>query len=402
MFLLTAVRQVGRFNLRIWQIMLGGAVAVLISGQISLPDALGAINIDVMLFLSGMFIVGEAMVESGYLSMLSCRFFSHARTPNQLILLILFGMGFFSAVLMNDTLAIIGTPLVLSLATKFRISPKLMLLSLALAVTTGSVMSPIGNPQNLLVAVNSGLETPFVTFGLYLLIPTLISLGLAFIVLRLSFRMDFSAQPIEPDMVQSAENKTILPVQCSLAIILTLAVANIIVSFFGGKILVPLPFIALCAAIPVLLFGKDPVRLLKNIDWPTLVFFAAMFVLMESVWQTGFFQAFVDRSMVTSVPLILMTSVVISQFISNVPFVALFQPMILQAGGTSTQLMALAAGSTIAGNLTILGAASNVIIIQNAEKQGETLTFFEFAKIGVPLTILQLAVCWVWLIFLPF
>jgi Na+/H+ antiporter NhaD/arsenite permease-like protein len=401
-FLLTAVRQVGRFNLRIWQIMLGGAVAVLISGQISLPDALGAINIDVMLFLSGMFIVGEAMVESGYLSMLSCRFFSHARTPNQLILLILFGMGFFSAVLMNDTLAIIGTPLVLSLATKFRISPKLMLLSLALAVTTGSVMSPIGNPQNLLVAVNSGLETPFVTFGLYLLIPTLISLGLAFIVLRLSFRMDFSAQPIEPDMVQSAENKTILPVQCSLAIILTLAVANIIVSFFGGKILVPLPFIALCAAIPVLLFGKDPVRLLKNIDWPTLVFFAAMFVLMESVWQTGFFQAFVDRSMVTSVPLILMTSVVISQFISNVPFVALFQPMILQAGGTSTQLMALAAGSTIAGNLTILGAASNVIIIQNAEKQGETLTFFEFAKIGVPLTILQLAVCWVWLIFLPF
>jgi Na+/H+ antiporter NhaD/arsenite permease-like protein len=64
--------------------------------------------------------------------------------------------------------------------------------------------------------------------------------------------------------------------------------------------------------------------------------------------------------------------------------------------------MALAAGSTIAGNLTILGAASNVIIIQNAEKQGETLTFFEFAKIGVPLTILQLAVYWVWLTFLAF
>lgn len=402
MFLLTAVRQAGRFNLRIWQIMLGGAVAVIISAQISLPDALGAINSDVMLFLFGMFIVGEAMVESGYLSMLSCRFFSHARTPDQLIFLILFGMGFFSAILMNDTLAIIGTPLVLSLATKFRISPKLMLLSLALAVTTGSVMSPIGNPQNLLVAVNSGMETPFVTFGLYLLIPTLISLGLAFIILRLSFRMDFSARPIEPDPVQSAENKTILPVQCSLAIILTLAVANIIASFFGGKILVPLPFIALCAAVPVLLFGKDPVRLLKNIDWPTLVFFAAMFVLMESVWQTGFFQAFVDRSMVTSVPLILMTSVVISQFISNVPFVALFQPMILQAGGSATQLMALAAGSTIAGNLTILGAASNVIIIQNAEKQGQTLTFFEFAKIGIPLTILQLAVYRVWLIFLPF
>jgi Na+/H+ antiporter NhaD/arsenite permease-like protein len=71
--------------------------------------------------------------------------------------------------------------------------------------------------------------------------------------------------------------------------------------------------------------------------------------------------------------------------------------MILQAGGSTAQLMALAAGSTIAGNLTILGAASNVIIIQNAEKQGETLTFWEFARVGLPLTILQVAVYWAWL-----
>jgi Na+/H+ antiporter NhaD/arsenite permease-like protein len=93
--------------------------------------------------------------------------------------------------------------------------------------------------------------------------------------------------------------------------------------------------------------------------------------------------------------------VIISQFISNVPFVALFQPMILQAGGTTAQMMALAAGSTIAGNLTILGAASTVIIIQNAEKQGETLTFFEFAKVGVPLTVVQVAVYWVFLTVVP-
>jgi len=403
-FLLTAVRQVSGFNLRIWQIMLGGAVAVLISGQISLPDAIGAINIDVILFLAGMFIVGEAMVESGYLSVLSGRFFSRARTTDQLIVLILFGMGFLSAILMNDTLAIIGTPLVLCLATKFRISPKLMLLSLALAITTGSVMSPIGNPQNLLVAVNSGMETPFVTFGVHLLIPTLISFVIAFLLLRLFFPEDFSLPVFEQDpiKVRVLENHNFLPVQCSLAIVLILAVANISASFFWGAILVPLPLISVCAAIPVLLFSNDRIRLVKNIDWPTLIFFAAMFVLMESVWQTEFFQGFVDQDMVTSVPMILLTSTVISQFISNVPFVALFEPMILQAGGTSAQLMALAAGSTIAGNLTILGAASNVIIIQNAEKEGQTLTFLEFAKIGVPVTLLQLSVYWVWLSLLPF
>jgi len=393
-FVLIAIRQVGRYNLKIWQIMLGGAVAVLITGQISLPDALHAINIEVMLFLFGMFIVGEAMAESGYLSSLSHQFFSYARTPDQVIFFILFGIGFLSALLMNDTLAIIATPLVLGLATKFRISPKLMLLSLAIAITTGSVMSPIGNPQNLLIAVESGMNTPFVTFSLYLLIPSLISLGFAFILLRFYFRTDFSTRVLDHDPILPVNTKFFLPVKCSLAIILILAAANILSSLFGGKLLIPLPFIALCAAVPVILFGSDRARLLKNIDWFTLVFFAAMFVLMESVWQTGFFQSFVDQSMVTSIPMILLTSALISQFISNVPFVALFQPIIMQTGGTTAQLMALAAGSTIAGNLTILGAASNVIIIQNAEKQGETLTFFEFAKVGIPLTALQLVVYW--------
>ena len=398
MFVLIAIRQVGRYNLKIWQIMLGGAVAVLITGQISLPDALHAINIEVMLFLFGMFIVGEAMAESGYLSSLSHQFFSHARTPSQIIFFILFGIGFLSALLMNDTLAIIATPLVLGLATKFRISPKLMLLSLAIAITTGSVMSPIGNPQNLLIAVESGMNTPFVTFSLYLLIPSLISLGFAFILLRFYFRTDFSTRVLDHDPILPVNTKFFLPVKCSLAIILILAAANILSSLFGGKLLIPLPFIALCAAVPVILFGSDRARLLKNIDWFTLVFFAAMFVLMESVWQTGFFQSFVDQSMVTSIPMILLTSALISQFTSNVPFVALFQPIIMQTGGTTAQLMALAAGSTIAGNLTVLGAASNVIIIQNAEKQGETLTFLEFARVGIPLTVLQLGVYWAGLV----
>jgi Na+/H+ antiporter NhaD/arsenite permease-like protein len=377
--------------------MLGGALVVILTGQITPADAVGAINPDVMLFLLGMFIVGEALVESGYLSAISCRFFSLARTPDQVILCILFGMGILSALLMNDTLAIIGTPLVLGLAAKFRISPRLVLLSLAIAITTGSVMSPIGNPQNLLIAVNSGLQTPFVTFGLYLLLPTCICLGLAYVVLRYFFYQDFSSRLLVHGKSPECDPVKSLPVRYSLGILVFLAGVNIVSSLAGGTLLVPLPLIALCASVPVLLFSSRRVDLVRNIDWYTLVFFASMFVLMESVWQTGFFQSFVSGHYVTSVPAILGTSVIISQFISNVPFVALFQPMILQAGGTTPEIMALAAGSTIAGNLTILGAASTVIIIQNAEKYGETLTFFEFARVGVPMTILQVAVYWIWL-----
>ena len=396
-FLLIAVRQVGRFSLKIWQIMLGGAVAVLVTGQISPIDALHAIDPDVMLFLFGMFVVGEALVSSGYLSSLAHRFFSRAKNPDQVVLCILFGMGILSALLMNDTLAVIGTPLVLALAAGRHISRKLLLLSLAVAITTGSVMSPIGNPQNLLIAVNSGMTSPFVTFALYLAVPTLLSLLAAYGILRWIYRQEFITREPEAEPGLPCDGRGVFLAKVSIAIILLLALVNIIASLVSGTMLVTLPLIAIGAAVPVLLFSHERFAILRAIDWCTLVFFAAMFILMESVWQTGVFQSYVSSGMLASIPALLGTSIVISQFISNVPFVALFQPLVMEAGSGTAQLMALAAGSTIAGNLTILGAASNVIIIQNAEKQGATLSFFEFLKVGLPLTAIQIFIYWGWL-----
>jgi Na+/H+ antiporter NhaD/arsenite permease-like protein len=148
-FLLIAVRQIGRVKLKIWQIMLGGALVVLLTGQIAPAQALHAINADVMLFLFGVFLIGQAMEDSGYLAHLAYRLFGRARTLNGLVLAVLFGAGLLSAVLLNDTLAIIGTPVVIALAGRAKAQPKILLLALAFAVTIGSVMSPIGNPQNL-------------------------------------------------------------------------------------------------------------------------------------------------------------------------------------------------------------------------------------------------------------
>ncbi|MCJ7575609.1 MAG: anion transporter, partial [Dehalococcoidia bacterium] len=141
-FVLIAVRQIGGFRLQIWQAMSLGALVVLVAGQISPAEALRAINVDVILFLFGMFVVGQALEESGYLSHLSSRLFRRAKTTDGLLLLILFGAGLLSAFLMNDTLAIIGTPVMLEIARKTGIRAKLLLLSLAFSVTIGSVMSP--------------------------------------------------------------------------------------------------------------------------------------------------------------------------------------------------------------------------------------------------------------------
>ncbi|CAG1772319.1 partial putative transporter, partial [uncultured bacterium] len=125
--------------------------------------------------------------------------------------------------------------------------------------------------------------------------------------------------------------------------------------------------------------------------------------VMESVWRTGFFQGLLAQAEVDlrSTAMILGVGVLLSQLISNVPLVALFQPLMLHTGAGVPELMALAAGSTLAGNLFILGAASNVIIIQNAEKRsGATLTFLEFARAGIPLTVVQTLVYWLCLRFL--
>jgi len=96
----------------------------------------------------------------------------------------------------------------------------------------------------------------------------------------------------------------------------------------------------------------------------------------------------------TNIVVITIASVFVSQLISNVPMVALFLPIIISAGSGARELMSLAAGSTIAGNLFILGAASNIIIIQHAEKEnnGESINFIEFAKVGIPLTIINISV----------
>jgi Na+/H+ antiporter NhaD/arsenite permease-like protein len=179
-FVLIATRRIGNIKLQIWQIMLLSAITVLVTGQISPADALLSINVDVILFLFGMFIIGEALVESGYLSHLAYGLFKRAKSPDQLLLAVLFGMGIASAFLMNDSLAIIGTPVVLLLAKQCRLPPKLMLLTLVFAVTIGSVMSPIGNPQNVLVAINGNVANPFVTFFRFLLLPTVVNIFFGF------------------------------------------------------------------------------------------------------------------------------------------------------------------------------------------------------------------------------
>jgi Na+/H+ antiporter NhaD/arsenite permease-like protein len=413
-FLLIAIRQIGSARLKIWQIMLGGAVIVILTGEITPRAAFHAINVDVIFFLFGMFIIGQAIEDSGYLTHICHKFFGKVKSVDKLVIAILFTMGIGSAVLMNDTIAIIGTSIVILLAKRNNISAKLLLLCLAFAITIGSVMSPIGNPQNLLVAIGGNLGNPFITFLTYLFIPTVINLLFTYFLLKLFYREEFNITNLRTNSEHIKHVRLSKVARISLILVVCLIVAKVALAFVNFFVTIDfdfkLTYIALIGCSPILIYRfmskkkKYRFHILRKIDWCTLIFFASMFVLMESVWQTGFFQNLISTLSLdmTNIVVIMILSVIVSQLISNVPMVALFLPLIISAGAGSKELMALAAGSTIAGNLFILGAASNIIIIQHAEKEneGESITFLEFARVGIPLTIINMLVylCFFWII----
>ena len=397
-FLGIALRQVFRIPLRIWQIMGIGACIVLFTGRISIISAYIAIDWSIIFFLFGMFYVGQALEESGYISEIASRYLIEGCSLKLLVFTIVFGMGLFSAVLMNDTLAIIGTPLLLKVAHHRKLRSHSLLLGLAFAITIGSVLSPIGNPQNLFIALGAPVSSPFVTYLKYLGIPTIINLIILFFLVLYLARKEGEKKK-DPEETTPYNKKLMRLCRVAIGMVIVMIVYNIVASFFPIQA-IPLPGIALIPAFFLMIFAPKSKEVLKGLDWHTLLFFIAMFVLMRSVWDTSSIKEVLlnPTPFMHSIPGILTVSTVVSQLISNVPLVALYLPTLKQFATGMDSYMALVAGSTIAGNFLIFGAASNLIIIQNAERRGEKgISFFEFAAYGIPLTIINLVVYYIFL-----
>lgn len=399
---LIAVRQVGGLRLQIWQIMLAGAAGMLLTGSIGPRDAVEAVDLDVMLFLAGMFVLGRALEDSGVLADLSFRLFSRATTSSALMALVVAGSGIASAVLMNDTVAIVGVPVVVALARSHSLDARPLLLGLAFGVTAGSVVSPIGNPQNLLVALDldvNGAGNPFMAFARWLAIPTAIALALTYAALRLAAREDPRAlAPLAP----TPPARGGLARASRIALGLLLALIALRVALVGVESVpdVRLTVVALVPAGFVLLASRERVSVLRGVDWQTLLFFAALFVVVEAVDTAGVTAEVVGRlgERVDNTATILGISAALSQLVSNVPLVALYLPALDEVNAGAEAYLALAAGSTLAGNLTLIGAASNVIVVDVAERRfGVSIGFWEFTRIGVPLALAQLAATWAWL-----
>lgn len=411
-FIFVYILIVGRikFKVPIWVSMLIGA-ALMIGFQVISPEsAFKAVQLDVIMFLFGMFSIVSALDKAGVLRYIAFKMLSKAKTAEGLLMIFVVGMGFLSAFLVNDTIALMGVPLVVYISKQIGIRPTVLLIALAFGVTIGSTMTPIGNPQNLLIAIQSGIPLPFTNFIRFLAIPTIINLFLTYYILKIYFKKELiqvNYQNIALDN-ETIANKHLAKV--SIAVL----VATII-GFFVSELLkflkvadISISLIALAGAAVLYAVSRDRREIIQNVDFTVLVFFAAMFVVTAAVWSSGAIPMIMKNipspnpsQILQSNAIISITSITMSQILSNVPFVALYHYVMTGNGFTGADVSSwimLAAATTAAGNFTILAAASNIIIIQASESRGiKAFTFFEFLKIGVIVTMINLAVYYIFI-----
>ncbi|MDE1829845.1 MAG: citrate transporter [Thaumarchaeota archaeon] len=400
-----------KFKIPIWASMLIGA-ALMMGFQVITPEsAFKSVQIDVIAFLFGMFSIVSALDRAGVLRFVAVKMLTRAKTPDKILLIFVVGMGALSAFLVNDTIALMGVPLVAYVSRQMGIRPVVLLIALAFGVTVGSAMTPIGNPQNLLIALQSGIDMPFTNFIKFLAVPTIINLFLTYYILRAYFKKDLLQVNLENI---SLENAAIT--NRPLAMISIGVLVATIAGFFISEVLkflkvadINLSFVALAGAAALYVISRDRREVIQNVNYSVLVFFAAMFVVTAAVWSSGAIPMIIKNTpvpnpsdLVQSNAIISISSVTLGQILSNVPFVSLYHYVMIQNGFTGSNVsswMMLAAASTISGNLTILAAASNIIIIQASEaKNIKPFTFLEFLKIGVIVTSVNLIVYYLFIL----
>jgi len=397
-FFLIAIRQWLPPGVRIWHIMSAGAVALLLLGEITLREAVAAIDWNVIAYLFGVFAIGAALYQSGISHAIGDRI-AGLRSPDLALAVLIGATALCAAVLTNDAAAVIGTPIVLMLARALRLSPAPLLIALCATVTVGSMLSPVGNPQNILIATDGRMGNPLATFAGWLAVPTIVSLAFVYVWSR--YLITSPATPLKlhtSELPDPAKEARCWPAYAGLAVLVVLIGADSILRVIGQGAALPFGVASLIACAPVFIFDSHRLQTFKQVDWATLAFFVAMFIVTGALLKSGSLQAILGsmHARLGELPIVAAISFWASQLFSNVPVVDMYLKLL--PGRETPTLMMLAGISTLAGNLFIISAASNVIVVQQAERFGASpFTFWQFTRAALPITIVSVGVTYAWI-----
>jgi Na+/H+ antiporter NhaD/arsenite permease-like protein len=388
-YLLIAVQRLPGLHLNRPAASLLGAVAMVVFGVLPLGEAYAAVDFDVLVFLLGLMLVVGYLEAGGFFEWAAERVLRHAGSPHRLLFAIVLGSGLLSAFFVNDTVCLVLTPVVLAALAPLRVRPVPYLLGLAMGANAGSVMSVTGNPQNMLVGIWSGT-----TFGAFLVGMLPVAGGgllITWLGLRWLYRKELATPfptPPEPG-----------PVHLDRPLVTKgLALFGIALGAWlaGG----PLPLVAIAVgALMVAIAGKDPGEAIDRVEWSLLLFFASLFVVMRGFEQSGAV-AWIDRqalawigpgSLWRETVGVSGVMTVLSNLISNVPAVMLWRTTVPHLPNPELVWRVVAMSATFAGNLLLIGSAANLIVAERAEARGVRIGFAEYARAGIPVTLLTLA-----------
>lgn len=309
--------------------------------------------------------------------------------PDYLLPAVLFSTGLLSAVFVNDVICLVMTPLVLAATRRFRLPPMRYLLAVAVASNLGSVATITGNPQNMLIGSASGI--PYATFLAYLGPVAVFGLFVAWAVLhaagRNEQRISNGPVPVTGEVQHSVPWKPIL------------VAAGVLAAFLAG---IP-PALAAAVGAALLLFSRriDPRLMFDEVDWDLLVFFIGLFLIVGGAERVGLTSLLFDAARALNLQnsaVLTGVTAVLSNLVSNVPAVMLLKQVVPTMANAKHAWLILAMASTLAGNLTIVGSVANIIVVERARPEVR-IGFWDYFRVGLPITLITLAAGWAWLAF---
>jgi Na+/H+ antiporter NhaD/arsenite permease-like protein len=351
---------------------------------LTVDEAWHAIHHETILLLFGMMIVVANLRLSGFFAVVAAWVVEHAHRPIWLLSGIVAVSGVMSAFFVNDTMCLVLTPLVLEVTRRLGRNPIPYLLAVAMSSNVGSVATVTGNPQNMMIGSFSGIH--YRTFAAALAPIAAVGLVLTAAVIAVVYRAEFRKKN-ELRLAHRPVRAHRLLLWKSVG-----ASAGMIAAFFAG---LPVAKVALVAGALLLVTRRiKPERVYHEIDWRLLTMFAGLFVVIAGIEKTPLAEdvfAWAGRfGLDRTAPMSIFTAL-LSNVVSNVPAVLVFKGFVSRLADPAHAWLTLAMSSTLAGNLTVVGSVANLIVIERARREVE-ISFWEYAKAGVPLTAASLAV----------
>ena len=362
--------------------LVGGSLMLAV-GAVALDDLAHAIDYATLALLLGLMIVVGNLRISGFFRLVNGWVVACARHPLQLLAAVILSSGVFSAFLLNDAICLVMTPLVVDITRRLKRDPVPYLLAVAMAANIGSTATITGNPQNILIGSFSGVS--YTHFAAALSPVAAAGLVLCFVLIALMHPTEFRGAGRFDAKAPPAHLYRPLAVK---SLLVTLAM---IAAFFAG--VAPAKAALVAGGVMLVTRRVRSGRIYLEIDWPLLLMFAGLFVVVA-----GFERAILTPDVIAEatglhlddVPMLSLVTAVLSNLVSNVPAVLVLRPFLGAASEPSRDWLVVAMASTLAGNLTILGSVANLIVVQGARAKGVTIGFWEYFRVGAPLTLLTI------------